>query len=188
MIIDLTTNVTADNPLMVKARAQDDMPLAMGHIGTHLDRPEKTVIPLQYFKSRGVMFKVQGIDEIGISHIETDTVRKNDFVLFHTGHLEKYGYGEQDYFQNHPQLSKDLIQLLINYEINFIGLDAPGIRQGDEHGEADGLCERHGVYVIENLCNLNELPAGTGATIYTMWFDDENVTGLRCRVLAETMW
>ena len=185
MIIDLTTNVSINNPIFDWVRSQNNIPLAMGHIGTHLDTYEKTNIPLEYFKSRGVVFHVVGIVEVCTSHIAVENIKEGDFVLFRTGQLEKYGYGKEEYFQNHPQLSNELIQELIVRKVRFIGIDAPGIRQHAEHRNADCLCERAGVYVIENLCNLDKLSNNSSMTIYAMWLDDSEVTGLRCRVLAE---
>lgn len=76
------------------------------------------------------------------------------------------------------------IEKLVEKKIHFIGVDCPGIREHEEHQQADRFCERHGVYVIENLKNLADITAET-FTVYTMWLDDAQMTGLRCRVLAE---
>lgn len=184
MFLDLTTIVSQDSPLLQWAKSQDNPHVAMGHIGTHLDTYEKSSIPLQYFKSKGVIFDVQNKSEVTIDDIDIDSIPENSFVIFRTGQIEKYPYGDKLYFDNHPQLSKDLIQSLCSKSIRFIGLDCPGIRQHAEHEEADRLCEKNGIYIIENLCNLGQISA-KHFTIYTMWLDDEVMTGLKCRVIVE---
>lgn len=187
MIIDLTINVSIDNPIFDWVKSQSDIPIAMGHIGTHLDTHLKTDIPIEYFKSRGVIFSVVDIDEIDLEHIDIEKVNEGDFVLFYTNYLDKVGYGGKRYFREHPQLSNNLIELLIARKIRFIGIDAAGIRRADEHRKADCLCENNSVYIIENLSNLDKLPIEKRVTVYTMWMDDKKMTGLRCRVLAEML-
>lgn len=184
MILDLTTMLTADHPMIAWAKTKENSHIAMGHVGTHLDTYEKTKIPLAYFRSRGILFQTVGIEEVTENDIDLTKVQADDFVLFHTGRSEEYAYGERAYFLNHPKLSQSLIEKLVEKKIRFIGVDCPGIREHEEHQQADRFCERHGVYVIENLKNLSEITAET-FTVYTMWLEDAQMTGLRCRVLAE---
>lgn len=185
MLFDLTTPVSQNSSLMEWAKSQGNPHIAMGHIGTHLDSYEKSSMPLDYFKSEGALFDVRRIPEITREDVDFDRIPENGFVLFRTGRMEEHPYGSKRYFDNHPQLSHDLIEALCAKAIRFIGVDCPGIRQGSEHEAADRLCERHGVYAIENLSNLDRLPQ-EGFTVYTMWIDDETMTGLRCRVIAES--
>ncbi|MDY2778032.1 MAG: cyclase family protein [Collinsella sp.] len=185
MLFDLTTTVSPDSPLIQWAKSQDSPHIAMGHVGTHLDTYRKSSIPLQYFKSEGILFDVRDIAEVFPSHIEIDRIPENGFVIFRTGQIEKHPYGDRLYFHDHPQLSQELINLLCEKGIRFIGVDCAGIRQHAEHEEADRLCEDDGIYVIENLCNLSQITAES-FTVYTMWLDDEVMTGLKCRVIADT--
>lgn len=184
MYIDLTTNVSQNSPLIQWANSQDNPHVAMGHIGTHLDTYEKTDIPLEYFKSEGILFDVRGVPETTTDHVNMDMIRPGDFVLFRTGRIEEHAYGEPAYFENHPQLSHELIAALTEKGIRFIGVDCPGIRQHSEHEAADRLCEQRGIYIIENLKNLDQIHSRR-FTVYTMWLEDEEMTGLRCRVIAE---
>ena len=71
-------------------------------------------------------------------------------------------------------------------EFGLSGLTAPGIRQHSEHEAADRFCEQHGIYVIENLKNMEQIHYQR-FTLYTMWLEDEVMTGLRCRVIAECL-
>lgn len=184
MIIDITTNISADSPLVVWAKSQDNPHVAMGHVGTHLDTYEKTEIPLEYFKSEGVLFDVRNTSTVEVSSIDIDSIPKDGFVIFRTGQIEKYGYGDKKYFDDHPQLSDELINTLIERKIRFIGIDSPGIRRHEEHEQADRLCEKNRIYVIENLSNLEKIPSDK-FTVYTMWLDDPEMTGLKCRVIVE---
>lgn len=184
MYIDLTTIISQDSPLASWAKSQDNPLIAMGHIGTHLDTYEKSHIPLEYFKSEGILFDVRKIAEVTPEDIDLNLVKEGDFIIFRTGRMEAYPYGTSAYFENHPQLSHRLIKKLIEKKIHFIGIDCPGIRQHSEHESADRLCEQHGIYVIENLKNVSNILVPR-FTVYTMWLEDEIMTGLRCRVIVE---
>lgn len=180
MLVDLTCLVPSNSPLWEKTK---DL-AAMGHIGTHLDTYEKTPIPLEYFRCCGVLFDVRGIDEVRVEDIDLEIVPARSFVLFYTGRIEDCPYGSAGYSKDHPQLSHDLIQKLIEKQIHFIGVDCQGIRRHEEHTPADRLCEKNGVYIVENLQNLGKL-RGENFVVYTMWLDDPELTGLRCSVIAE---
>ena len=184
IFIDLTIPILEDNPLIMWAKSQDNPHIAMGHIGTHLDTYEKTKIPLEYFKSNGILFHVKNKAEIDLTDIDISLIPKNAFVLFRTEQIEKYTYGDKEYFNEHPQLSPCLIDALLVQQIRFIGIDCAGIRKHSEHEKADRLCEQKNTYVIENLYNLNKLTSNV-FDIYTMWIDDPKMTGLKCRVIAE---
>lgn len=186
MIIDLTTKVSQEK-IEAWLKTKENKYIASGHIGTHLDTYLKSSIPLEYFKCKGVLIDVSEVSserDVEIKDVEHVDIPNNSFVLFRTAQIEKYSYGSKEYFNNHPQLSHDLIDYLINKNISFIGIDCPGIRRGEEHGPADMLCEENGVYVIENLCDLNKITS-SNFTVYTMWLDDSIATGLKCRVIVE---
>ena len=184
MLIDLTVPVEHYRSLLEEARKKENAFVATGHIGTHLDTYEKTAIPLDYFRSRGVIFDVRGIAEVAVEDVDLSLVEEKDFVLFYTGRIEECAYGTKEYGKDHPQLSHALIDALIAKKIRFIGVDCQGIRRHEEHTPADILCEKSGIYVIENLMNLNAL-LKKEFTVYAMWQDDPEMTGLRCRVIAE---
>lgn len=184
MYIDLTTNVSQNSPPIQWAKSQDNPHVAMGHVGTHLDTYEKSAIPLEYFKSSGILFDVRGIPEVTVDDVDITLIQPGDFVLFRTGRMGEHPYGDPLYFENHPQLSHELVEVLAEKKIRFIGVDCPGIRQHSEHEAADRFCEQHGIYIIENLKNLEQIQSQR-FTVYTMWLEDEVMTGLRCRVIAE---
>ncbi len=186
MYLDLTTIVSQNNPLIQWAKEQDNFHVAMGHIGTHVDVYEKSCIPLEYFKSSGILFDVRGVSEVTLKDVDIKLIQSGDFVIFRTGRIEEHSYGSPEYFENHPQLSEELIDILVKKKIRFIGVDCPGIRQHSEHEKIDRFCEKHGIYIIENLTNPNDVLMQR-FTVYTMWLEDEIMTGLRCRVILECL-
>ena len=113
MLIDLTTKVTIENDAMKQAYKQQNRIMAMGHVGTHLDTYNKSHIPLAYFKSKGIVIDVSDIGQtrdIEMKDIQEIKVEADMFVLFKTGQMKKYGYGNKDYFNLHPQLSHEVIR------------------------------------------------------------------------------
>ena len=83
MYIDLTTNVSQNSPLIQWAKSQDNPHIAMGHIGTHLDTYEKSVIPLEYFKSPGILFDVRGIPEVTEGNVDIRAFLCNEVLCVH---------------------------------------------------------------------------------------------------------
>jgi kynurenine formamidase len=111
-------------------------------------------------------------------------------VIFRTGLVDRYGFGAE-YFatlSQHPALSWDLIDHLLGANVSFIGIDAPGVRQGDDHLVADKLAESGGTYIIENLANVDRLAttaADNAFRVFTGWTGFRSSSGLSCRVIAD---
>ena len=183
MVIDITLNVT---PEMMNAASNNLKLSLVGHIGTHFDVMDKE-FPLEYTKRKGVIFDVSNIGDrdILISDIELNKVSKDMFVLFYSGFIEKDEYGTKNYFLNHPQLSNELIYELINREVSLIGIDFAGVRRGNEHTPMDQYCADNGVFIIENLCNLDKLLECENMMVNTYPMRFAEVTGLPCRVIVE---
>ena len=192
MKIDITHKLRKDNPVFAKFKDPDKNYLNFGHVGTHLDTHLKTVIPLEYISNRGILFNVSEVshNEIQIDDIDSAIIRKNDFVIFQTNEIGKYGYGTTEYFADGMELSHELIDFLISKKVRFIAIDALGIRKGEEHTPTDKKCESNGIYVIENLDNLSlvsdqlKISGKLDFTIHIMWMNYEG-SGLPCRVIAE---
>jgi kynurenine formamidase len=184
--IDLTLRIQKMNKVYKWAQTQNNRDLVMGHLGTHVDIYQSKTIPLEYMSTRGVLFDVSHITdrEITLSDVDIDYIKPKDFILFRTGSIERNPYGSRHYFNKSTLLSWDLIKALVEEKIAFIGVDAPDIRKGKEHIEAEKWCEKYGVYIVENLVNLDQIDPFKTCKISTMWLEDEEATGLRCRVVA----
>lgn len=186
MIIDLTTLVKKD---MIKGAITHVDVASSGHLGTHFDVMNKE-FPLEFIERNGVVFDVSQIKDrdIEIHDIDINLVKKDMFVAFNFGYIEKVPYGTKEYFKNHPQLSNELIEELLKRRVSIIGVDCSGVRRGQEHGIADQKCADNGAFVIENLCNLKEVlkdktNAEFIANTYPIKF--EGMSGLPCRVVAK---
>ena len=60
------------------------------------------------------------------------------------------------------------------------------MRRGAEHTPTDQYCADQGVFIIENLCNLNSvLVHGMNFKAHTYPMNYAEMTGLPCRVVAE---
>ncbi len=184
MKIDLTLPITL--PMLEDAKKLENKALE-GHLGTHFDVMEQT-FPLEYTERCGVIFDVSGVGDrdIDISDIDMSKVGEGMFVIFCTGFSRSEQYGTHRYFKEHPQLSRELIEALLEKKISVIGLDFAGVRRGSEHIPTDSCCAEKGVFIIENLYipqNLTE--HSTSLRVHTYPLNIIGVSGLPCRVIAE---
>lgn len=179
MMVDITLSIAP------KLSSGDTAPL--GHIGTHFDVMDKE-FPLEYTQRRGIVFNVSAVHgrDIELSDIDIERVEDGMFAAFYTGFGDNNPYGTQAYFHEHPQLSHELIDALIKKGVSIIGIDFAGVRRGKEHTPADKLCADNGVFIVENLCDLNALLGLKGGfTVRTFPMRWAGLTGLPCRVIVE---
>lgn len=184
MLFDITLQVT---PEMRGAAPEKEDRTLIGHLGTHFDVMDKE-FPLEYTRRAGIVFDVSSIRDRDITpqDIDLNKVCPGQFVAFFTGYIEQEPYGTKVYFLQHPQLSHSLIDALLDKGISIIGIDCSGIRRGKEHTQKDQLCADRGVFVVENLRNLQPLVAAGGRfTAHTYPVSYCGMTGLPCRVIAE---
>ena len=182
MLVDLTLKIT---PKMT-TDAQGNLKKAFtGHLGTHFDVMNKE-FPLEYVRRQAIVFDVSDITDrdIETDDIDIDAIQKDMFVAFYTGYVEKVGYGSREYFAAHPVLSEDLIEALLEKGISIIGIDCAGVRMGKQHTPMDQHCADHGVFIVENLCNLKSVVGKCVINTYPMNYAE--MSGLPCRVVAET--
>lgn len=190
MFVDLTLSIAQNDPVIGKASKDPGSYMSQGHIGTHLDvNFGHAMPPKEYCLRRGWVVDVSDkanveIDESVLKDVDWS---EGDFIMLHTGQTGKFTYGSKDYFKDHPQLNWESIRSIASRKPSFIGLDFPGLRRGPEHNIADSICAEHGVYVIENLANLDRLLAESGSNAFevvTGWTGFQGATGLSCRVTA----
>ena len=181
MLIDITLKIT---PKMTKD-AQGNLKKALvGHLGTHFDVMNKE-FPLDYVRRQAIVFDVSSVNDrdIEIADIDLDVVESDMFVAFHTGFIDQVEYGSKEYFASHPALSVELIDALLVKGVSIIGVDCAGVRNGKEHTPMDQHCADHGVFIVENLCNLDKVIGKCVINTYPMNYAE--MTGLPCRVVAE---
>ncbi|MCF8001765.1 MAG: cyclase family protein [Halanaerobiales bacterium] len=186
MFIDLTLEITPE----IRAKVQQNQNRIIGgHLGTHFDVMDKK-FPLEYLERDGIIFDVSTIRDrdIKIDDIKIEKIKSDMFVAFHSNFIEDVGYGEKEYFKEHPQLSKDLIDTLLEKNISIIGVDFTGIRREEEHTMIDEFCAEEDVFIVENLCNLKEVLKENSSvefTAHTYPVKYTGMSGLPCRVVAE---
>lgn len=184
MLIDITLKITPG--MAAEAQGNDRIVLA-GHLGTHFDVMNKE-FPLAYTRRRGIAFDVRHVAgrDIEAADIDLAKVEPDMFVAFCSGYSGKEQYGTRAYFSGHPQLSDALIEALVQRNISIIGIDFSGVRRGAEHTPKDQYCADRGVFIVENLVNLQALvEAGGVFTAHTYPMNYAGMTGLPCRVIAE---
>ena len=184
MKIDITLKIT---PKMAADAQGNEKKAFVGHLGTHFDVMNKE-FPLEYTERNGIVFDVSNVKDrdITVADIDISRVTKDMFVAFYTGFIEKEGYGTKKYFTEHPQLSNELIDALLQKNVSIIGVDFAGVRRGKEHTPMDQHCADRGVFIVENLCNLcSVLKNGDTFTANTYPMNYTEMTGLPCRVVAD---
>ncbi len=189
MKIDLTVELTKDRLDHLMARSSKKGLMSVGHFGTHFDSMGK-IFPLDFTESRGVIFDVSAVEgrEIDVGDIDFDRIRAEDFVLLRTGVTERHTYGSEEYFADTTALSWALIEKIVERKVRMIGVDRSGIRNGIDHPKADNYCAEHGVFVVENLVNLDKLRAEVGDRDFIVHIYPWNIrdfTGIPSRVVAE---
>ncbi len=184
MMIDLTLKIT---PKMVVDAQGNEKKALVGHLGTHFDVMDRE-FPLSYIRRNAVVFDVSSVKDrdIDVNDIDFTMIDKGMFVGFYTGFIEFCAYGSKMYFSEHPQLSHELIDFLVQKEVSIIGVDFAGVRRGKEHTITDQKCVEKGVFVVENLCNLERVVGEKNLVINTFPMNYAEITGLPCRVVAET--
>lgn len=183
MLIDITLKIT---PEMLQEAKNNQKKELEGHLGTHFDVMDKE-FPLEYTKRKGLIFDVTNVENRDICSLDVDLnkVEKDMFVIFYNGFSEKEPYGTPVYYKEHPQLSDELIENLLNKGVSIIGLDFAGIRRPPEHTPKDQYCAERGVFIIENLRNLKTLLNVNNFTVNTYPLNCQGITGLPCRVIVE---
>ncbi len=180
MYTDLTIKITGE--LITQASGSERKTLK-GHLGTHFDVMNRE-FPLEYLERKGYIFDAEGKMEIGCNDIDLSRIEKDMFIGFHTGFIEKTGYGTDRYFHEHPVLTRELIELLVDRHVSIIGIDFAGVRRHEEHTPTDQYCADHGVFIVENLCNLKEV-SDKDISVLTFPMNYGNSSGLPCRVVAK---
>jgi kynurenine formamidase len=188
-MIDITLKLDENNEVWKCLESEENKLMKAGHIGTHIDVYKKSNIPLEYFKTKGVLIDCTNYDldrEIGLEVLENIEITKGRFVIFKTNTPIKDTYGSDSYFKHHPQISWELIDYLLERKVYFIGINCAGIRSGKEHIKADIKAEENNAYIIENL-DLSKLNGKIEDEfdVYTMWIENPFSTGLSTRVLVD---
>ena len=61
-----------------------------------------------------------------------------------------------------------LLDLTLRVDASITGIDAAGLRRGDDHTPVDQRCVDRGVFMVENIANLESLNNSAGANRFTV--------------------
>ena len=158
--------------------------VASHNTGTHIDVMGVGIeIPLRRLIGKGIKYDVSQIKDrpVEIGDVDLSLVEGGEFVFFQTN-WDKYLM--EDKYNDHPEISVELVEKLASMDINMIGIDTLGIGKGRNHGVIDKLLGKVEKYAIENLCNLDKIPTN-GFTVYCLPSKIEGLDTLPARLLVE---
>jgi kynurenine formamidase len=185
MLIDLSLPIDAK---MLATEEAYKIFIDSGHAGTHFDVVNKT-FPLESFKTRGKVIDISHIRdrEIEVGDLGSVSIDADDFVIFHTGFIDEFGYNTKPYMTRSAELSDRTVDYLLEHKVRLIGVDAAGVQRFNKHAAVDLRCADCGVFIVENLNNVGKLLelSPNPFVVYTAPVSRTDLTGLPCRVLAE---
>jgi kynurenine formamidase len=185
MLIDLSLPIDAKKLATEEAYKTF---IDLGHAGTHFDVVNKT-FPLESFKTRGKVIDISRIRdrEVEVEDLGSILIEADDFVIFHTGFIDEFGYNTKPYMTRSAELSDRTVDYLLERKVRLIGVDAAGVQKFSKHAAVDQRCADRGVFIVENLNNVGKLleHSPNPFVVYTAPVSRTDLTGLPCRVLAE---
>lgn len=142
------------------------------HTGTHMDPPAhlfagRTTLdqfPASQFVGSAAVIDCTDLSEGGritLEHIHRNPAAEQaEFLLFRTG-WEQY-WGKPEYFGDYPCITSEVADYLTGKGKKGVGLDTIGLDPVADTGLPlhKQLFREHDIVIIENLCNLDKLPAG----------------------------
>ena len=166
----------------------------LSHTGTHIDAPSHMIegapclndLPVNTFFGQAVIIDHppsagMRIELMTLQNIK-EKLERAEFVLFNTGHSQKWG--EAEYFGVFPTLTKEAAQFLTNFSLKGVGIDAISF---DAIGAADNPIHHillgAGFILIENLTNLNQVQ-GEYCTLSVLPLKYINADGSPVRAVA----
>jgi kynurenine formamidase len=176
------------------------------HVGTHIDSwfhanpnaPSAEAIPIEYCYGDGVVLDMthKGMgDEITDVDLQEAakkigyTIKPLDIVLIRTDASKKRF--SQDYLKEHPGMTKEGVNWLLDQGVMLIGIDAIGFDPPIEFmfkrmklWEAHRVMREREYYHIENLINLDLIPVPYGFTVSALPIKLRGATASPIRAVA----
>ncbi len=99
------------------------------HIGTHVDAPSHMLdntsyineFPIQSFIGKGAVLDFTNQQLITLREQDKAKIKKDSIVIIHTGMYKEYG--SDNYYHNHPKVTEELCDYLIQQEVRMLVLD-----------------------------------------------------------------
>jgi kynurenine formamidase len=165
--LEITVAERASDPPVGGRRSLNCSRVALSvHTGTHLDAPfhffdaGRTVdcVPLEHCVGPALLVDLGGVgagQEIETRHLAPyrDRLRETGRVVLHTGWWRQWG--TPDYFTEHPRLSGQAAEFLVECGVRLVGVDTPSVDQPPFPAHLALLGS--GVLIVENLTNLSAI-------------------------------
>jgi kynurenine formamidase len=140
------------------------------HTGTHIDMPMHMLddpmtaadFPPQRFIGPGVLLDARGDNPVCIKPECENAVTEGCIVLLYTGFEGRFT--EPDYYTGYPEVSIAFAEFLIKKKVKMLGLDAPSPDYAPF--AVHKLLLSNGVFILENLINLDSLADVGSFTVY----------------------
>ena len=155
------------------------------NMGTHIDvMGTDVIIENDRLISEGIKFDVSNITDrpIRLDDLELSLIKEGIYVFFQTN-WDEYVDDEIRY-SNHPEISMEVMEYLVEKKVNMIGIDTLGLGRGRNHGIIDEFLAENKIYGIENLCNLKAIPQ-KDFKVYCLPIKVEGLDALPARLLVE---
>ncbi len=141
------------------------------HVGTHVDGAMHMTdthdyicnYPLEKFYGAACIIHTNGKNVLEAENSHLKILKAKDIVLVHT-EMDKF-YGQETYFKDHPVLSMTFCEMLVEYGIKLVGIDAPS---PDRYPfEIHKYLLGKGILLVENLTNLDKIPVNADFEVMT---------------------
>lgn len=155
------------------------------NMGTHIDvMSSEVILENERLIGTGIKFDVSHIVDrpVELNDLDLSLVEEGKFVFFQTN-WDKY-LDDEDRYNNHPEISMEVMEYLVEKKVNMIGIDTLGLGLGKNHGLIDVFLGKHGSYAIENLANLDQIPE-KGFRVYCLPMKIEGIDAFPARILVE---
>lgn len=152
------------------------------HTGTHMDAPfhvcnewggMETVDPAALIGPASVItLHVPEYDyaitrkDIENWEEQNGAIQEHDAVLLHTGHAGKWEGGNAAYIdKGYVRLDMSAAEYFVAKKVRFVGMESISVDGADT--ECHKKLMENGVYIVENLCHLDEIGASRCMTVGT---------------------
>ena len=159
-----------------------------GHCSTHLDAPAHFIagglkidqIPMEWLVGEGI--KISQPENTKVIELSGDLFKsKPKIVLIQTNYITTIQ--SKSYFTDHPLLSEKSAKILIAAGVKMVGMDWPS--PDKEPFNIHKILLAKNVLILENVCNLDLLPA-SGFRVHVLPLKSPT-DGAPARVIAEIM-
>lgn len=140
------------------------------HTGTHMDVPMHMTdsqwgvssYALDLFFGTARVFDVRGVSNVHLKDFNHERIQQGDIVLFCTG--QDRFFGEKNYFQSYPTLTKEVADFLVDRQVKMVGIDSPS--PDYEPYPVHQILLRGDVMILENLTRVYELLQAQNICVY----------------------